>query len=156
VFGIGIPFSSIHVPDGDYAHKGSADGERHEQVSPAAGLPKRVVPFFPPGVSDIAAHDQGLVEEDVLSLFGADSMPLPVLVRVCFVPFKTGAAIEEIARFRHITEYISAIYTKQDEPAQRSATSSKVAYRKRTSADLPRHVAEKRALLTVGGALAGS
>jgi hypothetical protein len=83
-------------------------------------------------------------------------MPLPVLVRVCCVPFKTGAAIEEIARFRHITEYISAIYTKQDEPAQRSATSSKVAYRKRTSADLPRHVAEKRALLTVGGALAGS
>jgi hypothetical protein len=78
------------------------------------------------------------------------------LCAFAFVPFKTGAAIEEIARFRHITEYISAIYTKQDEPAQRSATSSKVAYRKRTSADLPRHVAEKRALLTVGGALAGS
>jgi hypothetical protein len=114
VFGIGIPLPSIHVPNGDHAHKGSADRERHEQASPSAGVPKRVVSFFPPGVPDIAAHDQRLIEEDVLSLFRADSMPLPVLVCICFVPLKTATAIEGIAAFRHITEYISAIYTKQE------------------------------------------
>src|ERR1039457_7291032 len=102
VFGIGISFSSIHVPNGDYAHQRTADGERHEQASPTAGLPKGVVPFLPPGVADIAAHDQGLVEEHILSLFGADSMTLPVLVPIGFVPFKTGTGIEWILAFRHV------------------------------------------------------
>src|SRR5208283_2405587 len=74
---------------------------------------KRVVPLLPPRVTNIAARHQGLVEKDVLSLFGADSMPLPVLVRICFVPFETGTGIEGIVPFRHITEYISAIYARQ-------------------------------------------
>jgi hypothetical protein len=65
-------------------------------------------------VADIATYDQGFVEEHALGLFGANAMPLPVLVRVCFVPFKTGTRIERTFAFRHITKYISAIYTKQD------------------------------------------
>jgi hypothetical protein len=125
VFGISTPFSSIHVPNGDYAHSGAADGERYEQASPGTGLPKRQVPLLSPGAADIAAHDKGIVEEHILSLFGADSMPLPVLVRVCFIPFKTGTAIEGIAAFRHITKYISAIYKRRDEAEDWSATSSK-------------------------------
>src|ERR1017187_4399512 len=117
VFGISISFSSIHVPNGDYAHQRTADGERHEQASPTAGLPKGVVPFLPPGVADVAAHDQGLVEEHVLSLFRADSMAVPVFLRVGFVPFKTGTGIEWIFAFRHIT----SIYL----PYTRSKTSQK-------------------------------
>src|ERR1017187_4400514 len=90
--------------------------EGHEQVSPATGLPKRVVPLLTPGVADIAAHDQRFVEEHVLGIFGADSMTFPVLVRVRFVPFETGTGIERVFAFRHINKYISAIYKIQDEP----------------------------------------
>src|ERR1019366_5184268 len=65
-------------------------------------------------------HDQGFVEEHALCLFGANSMPLPVLVRVCFVPLKTGTCIERTFAFHYITKYISAIYTTQDGPAIRA------------------------------------
>src|ERR1035438_4851669 len=132
VFGIGILFSSIHVPNGDYAHQRTADGEGHEQESPAVGLPKRVVPLLAPGVAGIATHDQGFVEEHALGLFGANSMPLPVLVRVCFVPFKTGTCIERTFAFHYITKYISAIYTAQDGPEvwSASASSAKAAARR--------------------------
>ena len=107
-----------------------------EQASPAVGLPKRVVPLLTPGVADIAAHDQRFVEEHVLGIFGADSMPFPVLVRVCFVPFETGTGIERILAFRHSNKYISAIYKTQDEPEAWSASFSKVAYRKVTQSDV--------------------
>jgi hypothetical protein len=101
VFAIGIPFSSIHVPNGDYPHQRTADGEGHEQVSAAVGLPKCVVPLLTPGVADIAPHDQGLVEEHGLGIVGADSMPFLVLLRVCFVPFETGTGIERVLTFGH-------------------------------------------------------
>ena len=64
--------------------------------------PRALVPFLPPGMTDIAADNQRLVEEDIFDLFRSDAMPLPILVRVGFIPFKTRTRFERIFLFRHI------------------------------------------------------
>ncbi len=61
-------------------------------------------------MADVAANDQGFIEEYAFSLLRRDSMAFPVLVRVSFIPFEPGASIERIVVFRHITS-ISLTYT---------------------------------------------
>jgi hypothetical protein len=111
VFGINILLPAIHVPNGDYAQQRTADSEGHEQVSSAVSLPQRVVPLLTPRVADIAPRDQGFVEEYGLGIVGADSMPLSILLHVCFVPLETGTGIERVCTFPHTNQCISLPYT---------------------------------------------
>ena len=60
-----------------HSQQDTANGKRDEQASSDAGLSKRVITFLSLGVADIAAHDQGFVEEHVFGIFGADSPDLP-------------------------------------------------------------------------------
>src|ERR1035437_10424362 len=113
VLGIGIPFFSVHVPNGDYTQKRTADRERNEQVSPAAGLPKCVIPPLLPGVAHIAANGQGFIEKHIFGFFRGDLMPLPILVRVAFIPFKPGTSIQRVFTFRHDFS-IYLIYTPRN------------------------------------------
>src|SRR4051812_30271197 len=48
VLGISIPFLSVHVSNRDYPHERAANRKRNEQTSPAAGLPKCIIPFLLP------------------------------------------------------------------------------------------------------------
>src|ERR1035437_2883612 len=56
VIGIGVPFTSIHVADGDYPQQRTANSEHNEQASSAAGLPECVVPFLLLRMTDIGAN----------------------------------------------------------------------------------------------------
>jgi len=67
---------------------------------PPLGLAQCVVPLLPLGVADIAANNQGLVEEHILGLW-SDSMALPILGSVGLVPFKPGANIKRVFASGH-------------------------------------------------------
>src|ERR1039457_3884304 len=106
--GIGIPFFAVHVSNGDDTQERTADRERNEEVSPDAGLPDCVVPFLPLRVTNVAANDQGFMEEHIFGFFRSDPMPSPVLVRVAFLPFKPVTAIQRVFTFRqHPSIYLA-------------------------------------------------
>jgi hypothetical protein len=53
-------------------------------------------------MADVGGNEQGFVEEDVLRLFRGDPMPLPIFLRIAFIPLKTCTALERvIASVRH-------------------------------------------------------
>src|ERR1035437_1348096 len=64
-------------------------------------------------MAHIAAHDQGFIEKHTFGFFRGDLMPLPVFVRVAFIPFKPGTSIQRVSAFRHDFS-IYLIYTPRN------------------------------------------
>ncbi len=62
-------------------------------------------------MADIAANNQGLIEEDIFGFFLGDLMPIRFLLNIRFVPIETGAVIQRISTFRHDLEYTIDIYS---------------------------------------------
>jgi hypothetical protein len=78
-----------------------ADSERNKQPPPMTRLPKGVISFLTLRVTDIAANNQRLIEEDIFSLLRRNSMLLPVLLCIRVVPIETNALIQRAPSFRH-------------------------------------------------------
>lgn len=62
-------------------------------------------------MADIAADHQRFIEEDILGFFRSYPMTFPILVRVGFIPFKTGTRFERVLFLRH-TFSICLSYTQ--------------------------------------------
>jgi hypothetical protein len=65
---------------------------------------------------DVAANDQGLIEENIFGLLRSDLMPFPILLSVRIVPVEAGTAVQRVSPFRHNHEYTMDVYTLAASP----------------------------------------
>jgi hypothetical protein len=87
-------FIPVHVPTGDNADQPAANREGGKKKSPRDRLSQRVVPLFSFSMAQVAPDHEGFMEEYFLRFPGPDRMPLPVLLRIGFVPFKSGTPLQ--------------------------------------------------------------
>jgi hypothetical protein len=93
-------FIPVHISGGNYAYQLPSDGKCDEQAPTGGCVPECIVSFFFLRMAQVAAYYERLAKEDVFGFFRRNTVPLPVLERVGFVPVKPNALLEGI-RCRH-------------------------------------------------------
>lgn len=78
-----------------------ADCADDEQSSSTRRLTEHVEPGLAPRMRHVRRRDERLIEEDLLALEPAHTMPLPTLVGVAFVPLEPDACAESLDEARH-------------------------------------------------------
>ena len=85
-------------------------------------------------MADIAANDQGLIEENIFGFFRCDPMSLPILVGIRFVPIEACALIQRVLMLRHdqpkytIDVYSPGSREQTGEPVKKFASNGKHAH----------------------------
>src|ERR1700733_9897081 len=96
MYAIDLCFIPVHVSDRNNADQITTNREGNKEEPSRGRLPQCVITLFISPMPHVTAHDQWFLEKYFFCFLECYTMPLPVLLRVRFVPFKSDARLQWI------------------------------------------------------------
>jgi hypothetical protein len=101
---IDLCFIPVHVPDRNNADQITTNCKGCKEQPSRGRLSQRVIKVFASPMPHVTAHHQRFLKKYFFRFLGRDTMPLPVLLDVGFVPLKSYARLQRISS-RHTSVY---------------------------------------------------